>query len=768
MKRTLSLLLALLLLLTLAPAALAFEDIPDFAERAAAESLASLGVVDSVDLFYPQSSLTRAQFCKIAVLAAGFEEKGLYSNYTIYPDVPAGAWYAPYVNAAVRKYNIIKGDERGRFNPDAAISYGECVTILLRILGYTTADVGMMWPTDYVNKAQSIGLNAGMKQYGAREAVSRGQAAILMCNTLLHDTKDGALYAAQGHSVGTMDTILLSTTETNPTLSASQAVLYLGGDSRTYATTGPVSSVLCGLRGLPVFEQRSQSRLKGFIANVGGASLETVVSATSTAINTKSGRINVGRDVPTMAGGSIGSYITHWFDLKEGDEISLYYNENGELELIAAHTQAAVSLGASAVYGVDAVSFRTGAAIVKNGAPCKESDLREYDVVSYSAANNTYYVSDSRVTLVYQSGSPVYANPSTITAGNRTFRVSESAGKYFSKSGIKLGSKMTLLFDYSGELAAVLPTKTLQAKAVGVLTSVSETSCTVDLLCGIKLEGTPSLKGVGSVAMGGQRVSGIYKLDGQLVEVSQNTDGLFELKAVSPKDVKDDYDVKASTLGKRTVAPGVKLYECCRAGMALHQIAVDDIPASKVDASKVLHYETNSAGQVDLMVLEDVTGDRYVYGMISRKTGSVSVGTNLDGEEITADSYEYTIRTAKGTLTCSTVMESPDFRATGTAYVPAAISADLVGDGARAHNNSAPIFSLTKTATVKRDAFDAYQGVKVGINWIDVADDVVIYSSSTNTFSPSLSEARANFTSFTLYLDRPYEEGGTVRVIVAD
>ncbi len=768
MKRFLTLLLAALMLLALAPASLAFEDIPDFAERAAAESLASMGIVDDVAQFNPADNLTRAQFCKIAVLAAGLEDTGIYRNYTIYPDVPAGAWYAPYVNAAVRKYAIIQGDDRGMFNPNSDITYGEAVTILLRMLGYTTADIGMMWPTDYINKAQTLGLNAGMRTVGARQPITRGQAAILLCNVLLHETKSGTLYAAQGHSVGAGGTILLSTSETNPTLSSSQAVLYLNGDSRTYASSHAISSALCGLRGVPVFEQRSQSQLKGFIADIGGASLETVVSASATAITTKTGRINVGRDVLTMAGGSIGSYITHWFDLKQGDEVSLYYNADGALELVAAHSQAALGLGASAVYGVDAISFRSDASFVKNGAPCSRSDLQDYDVVSYSTANNTYYISDSRVTLVYQSGSPVYANPSEIKAGNRTFRVSESAGRYFSQSGIKLGGRMTLLFDYNNELAAVMPVRKVEAAAVGVLTSVTEQACTVELLNGITLEGTPSTKNMGSVAIGRRRVNGIYKLDGQLVEVNQNSDEKFVLKAVTLKTTRDDYDIKGGTLGKLDVSPGVRLYECCRAGMALHPISADDIPAGSVSADKIVHYGLNGAGQVDLLVLEDVTGDRYIYGMISRTTDTADIGSRLDGESVTTTQYNYTIRTGTGVLSYSTILESPDFRPLNTDYIPAAISADLAGDNARSYNNEAPIMSLSKAAVVSRGDFDSFMGAKVGVSWIPVDENVVIYSRVTNTFLPNLSEARANFETFTLYLDRPAEEGGTVRVMLAE
>ncbi len=101
-KRYTRFLAGLLALCLLWPGALpsrsrAFSDIPQVSQSLAAESLQSLGILADSPTFQPGSSLTRAQFCKMAVLAAGFEGEAAYQGYTIYPDVPAGSWYAPYV-----------------------------------------------------------------------------------------------------------------------------------------------------------------------------------------------------------------------------------------------------------------------------------------------------------------------------------------------------------------------------------------------------------------------------------------------------------------------------------------------------------------------------------------------------------------------------------------------------------------------------------------------------------------------------------------------
>ena len=98
-KRIVSALLALCLLASLGtlPAAAAgantartFSDVTDLDTAAEIESLQLLGVLDgfSDGSFRPAATLTRAQFCKMAVYAMGCsKELGKYSTVTVFPDV---------------------------------------------------------------------------------------------------------------------------------------------------------------------------------------------------------------------------------------------------------------------------------------------------------------------------------------------------------------------------------------------------------------------------------------------------------------------------------------------------------------------------------------------------------------------------------------------------------------------------------------------------------------------------------------------------------
>ena len=158
-----------------------------------------LGAIDGLPngTFQPSGTLTRAQFCKMAVVTMGRESGvALYQNRTIFPDTPGIHWASGYINMAVStsvsdesSFGIITGYPDGTFRPDISISYAQAVTILMRMLGYADSDAGMIWPDGYLAAAGKIGLTDGLSLSPSSE-ITRAQAARLFCNLLRTPVKD--------------------------------------------------------------------------------------------------------------------------------------------------------------------------------------------------------------------------------------------------------------------------------------------------------------------------------------------------------------------------------------------------------------------------------------------------------------------------------------------------------------------------------------------------------------------------------------------------
>lgn len=216
-KRVFSLLLALVLTLSAAAipasAAESFSDVTDKKTAQNVEVLRLLGVIEGngAGQFNPSGLLTRAEFCKMVVVLMGKGSDAMrYKTVTIFPDVRATHWAAGYINLAVRQSEpkLLAGLPDGTFQPDSYITYGQAVTILMRVLGFADQDTGGIWPDGYINLAKSTGVSAGVNLTGSA-AITRAQAAQLFVN-VLSTGKDGKGYEPAGCTKGDKEVTLVS------------------------------------------------------------------------------------------------------------------------------------------------------------------------------------------------------------------------------------------------------------------------------------------------------------------------------------------------------------------------------------------------------------------------------------------------------------------------------------------------------------------------------------------------------------------------------
>ena len=197
LKRIFALGLALSLGLTVLPAASAaqqapFRDISDPQLMESVQFLRLMGVVTGVPggAYNPSGTLSRAEFCKMAVVALDrSDEESAQRGRTIYLDVGPTHWARGYINLASAitlggeadkgGTPLVSGVGDGTFQPNRPITYGEAVTILCRVLGYSTADVssGGAWYDGYLSTGAQVGLTEGLTLSGTDTMLDRAIAA---------------------------------------------------------------------------------------------------------------------------------------------------------------------------------------------------------------------------------------------------------------------------------------------------------------------------------------------------------------------------------------------------------------------------------------------------------------------------------------------------------------------------------------------------------------------------------------------------------------
>ena len=231
------------------------------------------------------AAITRGEFARLLAYALGKGgEASSYARRTMYTDVPAGSDNASYINL-VSSEGVLTGNGDGTFDPDEGITYASAVTAAIKMLGYTSAEVGTAWPEDYISLADGIGLSSGLS-LSSDSTMTAGQAAQLLFNAMRGDTASGASYASQMSSSSVSDAILLSNSASSD-LGYNSAKVYANGSSTYYSQAVSLPGELVGTGGTLLLN--FSGSVCGFIPDAASVVQVKVKSATSASLTTDGG-----------------------------------------------------------------------------------------------------------------------------------------------------------------------------------------------------------------------------------------------------------------------------------------------------------------------------------------------------------------------------------------------------------------------------------------------------------------------------------------------
>lgn len=784
-------------LLVLPPASAAgtsgFTDIADARTADAAEMLRLLGVVDGTGgtSFKPGGTLTRAEFCKMTVeiMGRGDEEPAQRSR-TIFTDVGPTYWARGYVNLASSitigggtgedasaGTRLIMGVGDGTFQPNRAITYGEAVTILMRVLGYSDGDVatGTNWYDGYVGLGQSSGLANGLTISGG-DNITRGQAAILFYNLLFTESKGGdQIYLTTLGGSLENNAIILSTNATADD-GTTGSVLTTSGTYKTDRAT--FDETLNGTRGQLVLDK--EKKLLAVLPEEGSTLRSVTVMGTPEAnaipvLGDETISVTLQTPVYKSDSQSADTYENVWTSLRSGTPLKLCFNGSGQLDYIYMSAGGAVVSDDNVLVAKNKPSGTSNPfaslsdgktpQIFKNGIPADLTDLRQYDVGTYDAGSNTLFVSDLKLTGLYENAYPNSNAPSTVTVMGAEFSVLPSAIPDLAQ--FKVGDRMTLLLTTTGQVAGAVSTDVAKSNAVGVakVTAGGEGSDgTAEITL---LDGLITLKG---------STTGSEKLNGYLVTVSSGRRGYLTLSRVNGKGASGILNLTTGRVGTKALSEGARFFEQVGNG-ELVEIERSDITVDTVPANKITYVGYDWAGRVDKLVLDDVTGDRYDYGMIYyRPAGPQDVEDAVpdpDTGKVPQTYQNGEIRVTNGSGQQSYVVGSVEGAKSGR-YGGIAGSLDTLNGKHRL----AGYVPLTSADGIRRSQIDTSTMVLTTNEMVlPISSQVQIYSEATGGWytvskdasaKDNLERALAFSNDMTVYYDRTPGEGGKVRIIVLE
>lgn len=378
------------------------------------------------------------------------------------------------------------------------------------------------------------------------------------------------------------------------------------------------------------------------------------------------------------------------------------------------------------------------AKVYRNGSVAAASAVQNYDIVYWNAAMGAVWAYAKKATGPIQAIGPSGAAPSSVTVAGRTYSIETSSAAYaLSDLGqYHLGDTVTLLLGRSGGVAAVADVSASAGERVGVVTA-SERSSYPD-----GSGGTYSTQTVTLLATDGQtyqyQTQGSYKT-GSLVRATVAAQGgQVTLRGLNSASLSGKVNKDGTRLDKYAFAQEAEILDISEGRGAV--LYPSRLAGLSLDHSEIKYYSLNPQGEIETLILNDVTGDAYQYGIITHfeETGE---GMNR------FCSYQYDVGGVSYTLSGST-----RFQAIGG---PVRILGDL----------SSPdrLYPLIQ----------AQAGQIVGSQFVSgsqkytLSDSVAVYEfRSGQYFLSSLARAEESQGSLTAWYDKAESDGGRVRIIV--
>lgn len=750
--------------LLVCPAGAAFPDVTDPKLAQAVELLHQLEVVHGKPdgTFDPQGTFTRAEFCKMALVVLDREQEvQLHQSRVIFSDVTASHWALGYVNAAaaVREgvVTLVQGKGDGTFAPDAPITCGEAVTILMRCLGYSDKDVGGdggAWYSGHMLRAKSIGLMDGLESLSGGDTLTRAQAALLFENLLYTETKDSQkmfFETVLGGSVG----------ESQLVLEVKGKALAAGGwavktDKASYVTfRSDLDSALLGKRCKPILDKEG-NLLALQVDEEHTTRTHRILSAEARYMVTdQDSQLLVDASTPVWrASGSQSTYGEAYKEITYGANAVLCYDKTDTLVsiyLTGGSPSAVTAVAKEGSLPFDKAWTGQPTAVYKNGVSASLASVKPYDVGTYDPHTGVLEVSDRKLTGVYENAAPSPVSPNTVTVMGCAFPVLDSA--LTDLTAFSLGDRVTLLLDGQNNVAGVVSPDKVSAPALGVATvtkgEVDEYgddiyTAKVELSWGLTLQGR--VRRVSQNAMD--------SASGKLYAVTATRLGYLDLTTPSSDGISGDWNVADGTIGGVKVAPQAVVYDKVPDG-PLTRLKLSAVTMSTVPSRKISFLHKDGAGYVDLIVLDDCTGEGYTYGRVSFQPGYYSTDMGSDVPATTK------VTNGKGSLALAT---GSTYSTMKNRFMGLAPSLSTLNGQPRLGAS----VSLSSMDAIPRSAFGD-TSVKAGDQVFPLADNIdqCCFNAVSETWFGSLDDALAYASTLTIYYDKAPDQGGKVRLVVA-
>lgn len=255
----------------------------------------------------------------------------------------------------------------------------------------------------------------------------------------------------------------------------------------------------------------------------------------------------------------------------------------------------------------------TPVSVYRNDKASASAELNKYNVYYYSESLQTVWIYTRRAAGRITAVSPSASAPTalTVAGSNYTLGSSAVASKISSLNGGGVGEVVTLLLGMDNEVADVITGEEADSVFYGVVQTATRSL--------VEDNGADVLQKISVMCTDGiTRTVNIDKSlnypTGWLVEINVTPEG-EQVTAIESKSVSGTINDTATALGDYALADDVQILDTTSEGLA-GTVRPSRIAGTKLNALAVRYYTLNEQGQIDRLILNDVTGDLWKYGVL--------------------------------------------------------------------------------------------------------------------------------------------------------
>ena len=255
----------------------------------------------------------------------------------------------------------------------------------------------------------------------------------------------------------------------------------------------------------------------------------------------------------------------------------------------------------------------TPASIYRNDKASDSAELNRYDVYYYSESLQTVWIYTRRAAGRITAVSPSASAPTAVTVAGVSYSLGSSAvaSQVSSLNGGGVGQVVTLLLGMNNEAAGIVTGEEADDVFYGVVQSAARSL--------VEENGADVLQKITVACTDGitRQVNVDKSLNipqGWLVEVRVTPEG-ETVEHIDNRSLSGTINAEGTALGDTALADDVEILDTTSEGVA-GTVRPSRISGVTLKKSDVRYYTLNEAGQIDRLILNDVTGDLWNYGVL--------------------------------------------------------------------------------------------------------------------------------------------------------